>query len=287
MTWGVSVINNSGVAGEHVLRQLICHLVLILGTVFMLGPIVLIVMSSSHDTSTLQLHGLQWVPGNHTLQNYGSLFAFEAGFSGSATVSSMLVNSFIVATGVGLVTTIVSWCAASVLVFFKWRWAGALFWLTFVTLLFPLESRFVNTFPIVVQLGLINTHAGMILPVLPMALATLFFRQYFKSMPVELQEAAMLDGTGPVKFLRDFVLPLSIARASAVFVVAFVIGWNQYLWPTMISTDDSMYTLIRGVRFVGQESGPGMAFAFITMLPPLVLVLLLQKHIFRAFSLFD
>ncbi len=287
MRFDSSANAREGVAGLSRSRQLVCHAILLIGMVFMLGPIVLIATSSTHATATLQLEGLQWLPGSEALNNYSSILSLQSGFFSQATLPSMLFNSLIVAVGVGVLTTIISWSVAAALVFFRWPWAHTVFWITFVTLLFPLESRFVNTFPVIVQLGLIYTHAGIILPVVPVALATLFFRQYFLSLPKELMEASLLDGAGPFRFMRDMILPLSVARAGAVFVIAFIVGWNQYLWPTMISTDDSMYTLVRGIRFVGQESGPGMAFVMISILPPLVLVLLLHKQLYKAFSLFD
>ena len=151
----------------------------------------------------------------------------------------------IVALGVGILTTAFSFLTAYAIVYFKFRFSGFVFWLVLATLLFPLEARFITTFEVTSALGLINTHTGIVLPVLAAALGTFFFRQYFLTLPEELMEAAILDGAGPIRFLKDIVLPVSWARAGAVFVIAFMIGWNQYLWPLMISTDDSLYTLVR------------------------------------------
>ena len=164
--------------------------------------------------------------------------------------------------------------------YFKFKLATGVFWLVLITLLFPLESRFIPTFLVTSELGLINTHIGIILPVLAAALGTFFFRQFFLILPEELLEAALLDGAGPLKFLWDILIPLSFQRAGAIFVVAFMIGWNQYLWPLMISTDDTLYTLVRGIRLIGQGSGPGMAFAILTIIPPFILVLIFQRWFF-------
>jgi len=196
----------------------------------------------------------------------------------------MMKNSLIIATGVACLTTIVSLCAAYGMVYFKLRIANFVFWLTLVTLLLPLESRFITTFLVTDALGLINTHVGMILPVLSVALGTLFFRQLFLSIPNEYLEAAKLDGAGPVRFFVDFIVPMSWKRGGAIFIVTFMIGWNQYLWPLMISTDESRYTLVRGIRLVGEGSGTGMALIVLSILPPLILVIIFQRWFFKALA---
>jgi sn-glycerol 3-phosphate transport system permease protein len=241
-------------------------------------------MSSTHQTQTLQLEGLQWVPGGQGINNYSRVLNFQAGYFDEITPSLMLLNSLIVATGVATLTTAFSFLAAYALVFFNIKFRNTLFWLILATLLFPLESRFINTFQITVSLGLINSYLGIILPVLSAALGTFFFRQYFLTLPKELIEAATLDGAGPFRFLKDIILPLSFSRAGAIFVIAFMVGWNQYLWPLMISTDDSLYTLVRGVRLIGQESGPGMALVIMTMVPPFILLLIFQRWFFQSLS---
>ncbi|MEE9335998.1 MAG: ABC transporter permease subunit [Granulosicoccaceae bacterium] len=250
----------------------------------MLAPIMVIMASSTHFTSTLQQQGLQWLPSNQAIQNYGSIFTYEAGFSDQITPLGMLNNSLIIAISVATLTTVLSLLTAYAIVFFRMPGKQAVFWFVLVTLLFPLESRFVNTFSVTASIGLINTHVGMVLPVLAAALGTFFFRQYFLSLPKELIEAATLDGAGPFRFLKDIVVPLSYSRAGAIFVIAFMIGWNQYLWPLMISTDDTLYTLVRGIRLIGQESGPGMALIVITIMPPLLLLLVFQRWFFKSLS---
>lgn len=265
-------------------RQLYAHAVLIVGVIFMIMPILLIFFSSTHQTSTLRTEGLQLGFGGEMIRNYSSVFLFETGFTERVTPLAMLLNSLIIAFGVAILTTVFSFTSAYAIVFFKMRAASFLFWLILLTLLFPLESRFINTFEVTSSLGLINTHLGIILPTLAAALGTFFFRQYFLMQPKELIEAATLDGAGPWKFMVDIILPLSRARAGIVFVIAFIIGWNQYLWPLMISTDDSLYTLVRGIRLFGQESGPGMALVFITILPPFLLLLIFQRWLFSSLN---
>jgi len=263
-------------------RTIINHIILLFGVFIMLSPILLMIFASSQNTADLRTIGMQFQFGDYFIENYNTVINFETGFTDEVTPMAMLKNSMIIAIGVGFFTTLLSFFAAYAIVFFKFKIANIIFWLVLSTLLFPLEARFIPTFQIASYLGLINTHLGIILPVIAAALGTFFFRQFFLTLPEELMEAALLDGAGSFKFALDILMPLSISRAAAIFIIAFMIGWNQYLWPIMISTDDTLYTLVRGIRFMGQGSGAGMAFAIITITPPLVLVLIFQRWFFRG-----
>ena len=263
-------------------RAIINHIILLFGVFIMLSPILLMIFASSQNTAELRTIGMQFEFGDYFIENYNSVINFETGFTDEVTPMAMLKNSMIIAIGVGFLTTLLSFFAAYAIVFFKFKIANIIFWLVLSTLLFPLEARFIPTFQITSYLGLINTHLGIILPVIAAALGTFFFRQFFLTLPEELMEAALLDGAGSFKFALDILMPLSISRAAAIFIIAFMIGWNQYLWPIMISTDDTLYTLIRGIRYMGQGSGAGMAFAIITITPPLILVLIFQRWFFSG-----
>lgn len=263
-------------------RAIINHIILLFGVFIMLSPILLMIFASSQNTADLRTIGMQFQFGDYFIENYNTVINFETGFTDEVTPMAMLKNSMIIAIGVGFLTTLLSFFAAYAIVFFKFKIANIIFWLVLSTLLFPLEARFIPTFQIASYLGLINTHLGIILPVIAAALGTFFFRQFFLTLPEELMEAALLDGAGSFKFALDILMPLSISRAAAIFIIAFMIGWNQYLWPIMISTDDTLYTLVRGIRFMGQGSGAGMAFAIITITPPLVLVLIFQRWFFSG-----
>lgn len=269
---------------RHLLRSAGNHLILVLGVAFLVLPILVIVVSSTHQTFLLRDTGLQLLPGSQAVRNYTTVWTMQAGFTDQITAMDMMKNSLIIAVGVASMTTVISLCAAYAMVYFHLPLAGFLFWLALATLLLPLESRFITTFLVTEALGLINTHLGMILPTLSVALGTLFFRQLFLGFPNEYLEAAKLDGAGPVRFFVDFIIPLSWKRGGAIFVVTFMVGWNQYLWPLMISTDESHYTLVRGIRLIGQESGPGMALVVLSILPPLILVLIFQRWFFQALA---
>lgn len=266
------------------IRKVSNHVILVVGVTFFVLPILMIVSSSTQQTSLLIGQGLQLIPGTQGIENFTKILTLEAGFTDQITALDMMKNSLIVAVGVATLTTVLSLMASYGIVYFRIPLAGTLFWVTLATLLLPLESRFITTFQITSDLGLINTHAGMILPALTVALGTLFFRQLFLTIPNEYLEAAKLDGAGPVRFFFDFIIPLSWQRGGAIFVVAFMIGWNQYLWPLMISTDENIYTLVRGIRLIGQESGPGMALVVLTILPPLILVIAFQRWFFQALA---
>ena len=266
------------------MRTFTNHFILLVGVLVMIAPILLMFFASTESSANLRADGMQMKFGQHIIENYNTILSYKSGFIDEVTPLAMLINSLIVAVGVALLTTILSFLTAYSVVYFKFKLATGVFWLVLITLLFPLESRFIPTFLVTSELGLINTHIGIILPVLAAALGTFFFRQFFLILPEELLEAALLDGAGPLKFLWDILIPLSFQRAGAIFVVAFMIGWNQYLWPLMISTDDTLYTLVRGIRLIGQGSGPGMAFAIFTIIPPFILVLIFQRWFFSSLS---
>ena len=270
--------------GKSWARRVSDHVILSSGVLFLIGPIVLMLIAATQTSSTIGLNGLGLSTGDAAVDNLVAVLSLKAGFTDQITVLGMLRNSLIVALSLATLTTVFSLCAAYALVYFRLPVAGFLFWLTMTTLLLPLESRFVTTFQVAASLGLVNTLTGLVLPALALALGTLFFRQLFRSFPEEYLEAARLDGAGPWRFFRDFIVPLSWRRGGAIFVVSFMIGWHQYLWPVMLSTGESTYTVVRGIRLIGLESGPGMALAVLTLLPPLVLVVIFQRYFFQSLA---
>lgn len=239
------------------------HILLGLAVLVFCGPVAW-VLSSALMPSAI---GDNW-------QTLSSQLAAEAH---GPELDRMIVITFALAASVSILTTVLSFLAAYVFVFFRGTLLPAGFWLAVLTLYFPVEARMLQTFDVVVQLGLTSSLTGLALPVLQLGLGTLFFRQHFKRLPRELFEAAQLDAAGALRCLLQIALPLSWRAAAAVALIAFITGWNQYLWPLMASVDDQHWTLVRGLERVQAASGAGLLLAAMSLLPPLVLVLLFRR----------
>ncbi|MBW3695817.1 sn-glycerol-3-phosphate ABC transporter permease UgpE [Vibrio sp. T187] len=261
------------------------HLILITGALFMLIPIWLIFASSTHSPNTIVSEGLQWIPGDHFQAIYDEAWNKSLGFSGDVTAKSMIINSMIMGLGFAIGKIIISMMAAFALVYFRLPYATAWFWLIFVTLLLPLEVRIIPSYEVVAGLGMLNSYTGLILPLIASATATFFFRQFFKTIPDELLEAAQLDNAGPFRFLVDILLPLSKTMIAAIFIIMFVVGWNQYLWPIMMTTDEGYNTIVMGIKQVlnniNETSLPRYDYVFamviLAMLPPILVVVIFQR----------
>ncbi|MBB1466291.1 sn-glycerol-3-phosphate ABC transporter permease UgpE [Vibrio sp. SG41-7] len=261
------------------------HLILIAGMLFMLVPIWLIFASSTHNPNTIVSEGLQWLPGDNFTTIYSEAWNKSMGFSGEVTASKMIANSMIMGLGFAIGKIIISMMAAYALVYFRLPYATAWFWLIFVTLLLPLEVRIIPSYEVVAGLGLLNSYTGLILPLIASATATFFFRQFFKTIPDELLEAAQLDNAGPFRYFVDILLPLSKTMIAAIFIIMFVVGWNQYLWPIMMTTDEGYNTIVMGIKQVlnniNETSLPRYDYAFamviLAMLPPVLVVVVFQR----------
>ncbi len=262
--------------------KLIDHLILILGSLAMLLPVLSVFLTTTHAPGTFAREGLTLTFGGHFFSNYAQLLSTPRGFTDSITASVMMLNSVVIGVGFAGLKVLLSLMAAYALHYFRVRFGTAIFWLIFASLLFPLESRFLPTYAVTSHLGLINTVPGVILPLVASGIGTLFFRQFLRTVPDQLAEAARIDGAGPFRFFIDILAPLSAPMAGALFLILFIIGWNQYLWPIMITTDESLYTLVRGMQFVGYRSTEGMALAMLAILPPVILLLLFQRLIIKG-----
>ncbi|MEX3006907.1 ABC transporter permease subunit [Hoeflea sp. TYP-13] len=251
----------------------------------MLLPVLMAFLTSSHDAGTVHSGGLQASFGDQLGANYYNAMLVPGGFTKSVDGMRMLMNSFILGIGFAVGKIVISMLAAYAIVYFRFRFATFAFWAIFTTLLLPLEVRILPSYEIVQGLGLLNTYTGLIVPLIASATGTFFFRQFFKSVPNELIEAARIDGAGPVKFFIDILVPLSKTMIAAIFIIMFVFGWNQYLWPTMMTTDERFFTLVRGISqimqvFIGAqipEYGEAMALAIVAMLPPVIIVVFFQR----------
>ena len=181
------------------------------------------------------------------------------------------------ATGIAILSVVTSLMAAYGLVYFRIKYASFFFWLIFITLLVPLELRIMPSYIVMSKLGLVNSYVGLILPISASAIATFFFRQFYKSIPEELLEAAKLDGTGSWKFFIDFLIPLSKTMIAAVFIFMFVFGYNQYLWPLIMTTTEQYWTVVMGLKTMYGSISDRFAFVIMSMLPPVIIIVFLQR----------
>ncbi len=232
--------------------QISDHVILLLGVFFMVTPVVLAFLTSTHDAITIYKEGIQFTPGGKFFENYQTVLFEAGGFTKEVDGFVMLKNSMILGLGFAIGKIVISMLAAYAIVYFRFPMATLCFWVIFATLLLPLEVRILPSYEIVQSLGMVNTYSGLIVPLIASATGTFFFRQFFMSVPDELLEAARIDGAGPWKFFKDILVPLSQTMIAAIFIIMFVYGWNQYLWPTLITTDESLFTLVRGIKQILQ-----------------------------------
>jgi sn-glycerol 3-phosphate transport system permease protein len=263
---------------ESKYSQFTAHIILILGIIIMIAPIWIIFASSTHDNLTLATKGLQLGLGDNLYHNYNNVIFARGGFSKEITILKLFSNSFIMALGIATLTVITSLLAAYTIVYFKVKLATTYFWLIFLTILVPLEVRILPSHQIVAELNLINTYAGLILPLVASAIATFFFRQFYKTIPEELLEAAKLDGVTSWKFLIDFIIPLSKTMITAIFIFMFVYGYNQYLWPIIATTNEEYWTVIMGMKIIFMRSlVTSFSYIILSIIPPILVIILLQR----------
>ena len=262
------------------------HLILIIGVIFMSLPVWVAFSTSTHTAETILREGLQFWPGSNFIETYREVMFEEAGVMKSVLGITMLKNSLILGIGFAVGKVIISMLAAYAIVYFRFKLATPLFWIIFLTLLLPLEVRIIPSYEIVAGLGLLDTNFGLIVPLIASATGTFYFRQFFKSIPDELLEAARLDGASPWRFFVDMLIPLSKTMIAAILIIMFVVGWNQYLWPLIMTTKEENYTLVIGIKQIYQILSEGgelpqyqKAFALTIMatLPPVLVVLFFQN----------
>lgn len=254
---------------------------LFIATMFL--PLYLAIVAASHQGDVLMHTPIPVLPGISLLQNFKMVLFSGLAATGGKPVLPMLLNSFIMALLIAVGKVIMALFSAFSLVYFQFRFKKMCFALIFLTLMLPVEVRIVPTFQVVASLGWLNSYAGLTLPLMASATATFLFRQFFQSVPGELVEAAKLDGAGPVRFFIDILLPLSKPQMAALFIIMFVYGWNQYLWPLVITTDTKMATIVMGIHYLAgvADQIPQwhyiMTVSLIALLPPCVVVIVLQR----------
>jgi sn-glycerol 3-phosphate transport system permease protein len=259
------------------------HFVLIMGVVVFAFPIYFALIGSTHDAATIATGRMPLLPGTHAIENYRQALTSGSGERvSSPPVRSLMFNSLVMALVIAVGKIAISIISAYAVTFFNFPLRMFFFWMIFVTLMLPVEVRIIPTYKVVTDLGMINTFSGLTIPLIASATATLLFRQVFMTIPDELVEAAKIDGAGPLRFFWQMVLPLSRTNIAALFVILFIYGWNQYLWPLLITTNRSMETVVIGiVKMIGTSDAQTdwnliMATAILAMLPPVAVVVFMQ-----------
>jgi len=260
------------------------HLGLIVGVAFIFFPIWLAFVASTVEQQQIVRPPMPLLPGDHFWENYSR--ALTSGVN--APVAQMLLNSGVMAFGIALGKIAISLLSAFAIVYFRFPGRKVFFWLIFITLMLPVEVRIVPTYEVVANFGMLNSYSGLILPLIASATATFLFRQFFMTVPDELAEAARVDGARPMRFFFDILLPMSRTNIAALFVILFIYGWNQYLWPLLITTDPSMNTIVMGIRQMfpsGDDTADWpviMATSILAMVPPVIVVISMQRLFIRG-----
>jgi len=270
------------------IRRNIAHFILWVGIAIVAFPVYLAFVASTQEASLIANGQMSLLPGGHFLDNYYKTIFIGTSSSTREPVGTMLLNSLIMALAIALGKIAISILSAYAIVYFRFPFRMWFFWLIFMTLMLPVEVRIYPTYKIAADLSLLDSYAGLTLPLIASATATLLFRQFFMTVPDELLEASRIDGAGPFRFFKDTLLPLSRTNMAALFVILFIYGWNQYLWPLLITTRDDMQTIVIGIRKMITTSDAltewpiVMATAVLAMLPPVAVVILMQKLFVRG-----
>ena len=265
------------------LGTLLAHFTLVIGIVLVAFPIYWVFVASTRTIPEILTPPMSLLPGGHFVENYRDALFSGVGQIGGVTAGRMLANTFFVALAIAIGKIVMSILSAYAIVFFRFPLRMVFFWMIFITLMLPVEVRIMPTYKVMVDLGLIDTYAGLTVPLMASATATFLFRQFFMTIPDELIEAARVDGAGPWRFLRDILLPLSTTNIAALFVILFIYGWTQYLWPLLVTNSNEMNTIIIGLKrmivFSDAETQWHivMATTILAMLPPVLVVVLMQR----------
>jgi len=269
---------------RHPILNLVSHVVLALGVLIVAFPLYITFVASTHTAQAIVQTPMPLLPGSHMLENYAQAWNGGGDGAGSkAPVARMMTVSLISALVITVGKIAISLLSAFAIVYFRFPFRQLVFWSIFVTLMLPVEVRIGPTYKVVSDLGMLNSYAGLTIPLIASATATFLFRQFFLTVPDELVEAARIDGAGPLRFFKDVLLPLSTTSIAALFVIQFIYGWNQYLWPLLVTTNEDMYPVVMGIKRMisggdaANEWNIIMATAMLAMIPPALVVILMQK----------
>ena len=262
---------------------ILAHVIMILGVIVVVFPVYLAFVASTHTPQEIAQAPMPLLPGHNFWESYRTALTGGGRTSGSASVVRMMQVSFVITLIITFGKISISLLSAFAVVYFRFPLRNLCFWLIFITLMLPVEVRIGPTYQVVASLGMINTFAGLSVPLIASATATFLFRQFFLTLPDELVEAARVDGAGPLRFFKDILLPLSKTSIAALFVIQFIYGWNQYLWPLIAATSESMYPIVVGIKAMAGNGEAQvdwnvvMATGILAMLPPALVVMLMQK----------
>ncbi|SFT48965.1 sn-glycerol-3-phosphate ABC transporter permease UgpE [Mesorhizobium sp. YR577] len=274
--------------GSSPIRTFIAHAVLILGILIVAFPIYYTFVASTHSLQTILRPPLPLLPGDRFWENYSTALFGGIGRIGGVSVGTLLFNTTVVALAIAIGKIVISILSAYAIVFFRFPFRMTFFWLIFITLMLPVEVRILPTYKVMVDFGLIDTYTGLTLPLMASATATLLFRQFFLTIPGELVEAARVDGAGPWRFFKDILLPLSKTNIAALFVILFIYGWTQYLWPLLVTNRNDMNTIVIALRKMisfadaDTEWHLVMVTCMLAIAPPILVVVLMQRWFVRG-----
>jgi len=275
-------------AGRNRVAEVLLHVALIAGVVVVVAPIWFAFVASTLPGDVLMSRALPLWPGDRLYENYATVLGSGLAEAGVPPLWRMLMNSAVMAVGVAVGKIAISILSAFAISYFRFRFRLAAFWLIFATLMLPIEVRIAPTYQVAANFGLLNTQAGLILPLIASATATFLFRQVFMTIPDELTDAARIDGAGPMQFFWVILAPLSRTNVAALFIILFVYGWNQYLWPLLVITEPNRATIVAGIQRMAQvtDSAPiwnyAMAAAMLALLPPALVIVGMQRLFVRG-----
>lgn len=259
------------------------HLVLLAGLFIVAFPVYVAVIASTHGPNDFMSGVIPMLPGSEAIANFSTMMTSGNSSAGAPPLGPMMFNSLVMALAIAIGKISISILSAFAIVYFRFPFRQLAFWMIFITLMLPVEVRILPTYKVVADLGMLNSYSGLAIPLIASATATFLFRQFFLTVPEELMEAARVDGAGPMKFFRDILLPLSRTNIAALFVILFIYGWNQYLWPLLVTTDTSYYTIVMGIKRMADvaDAHPQwhlvMTTVVLAMLPPVLVVIFMQK----------
>jgi sn-glycerol 3-phosphate transport system permease protein len=270
--------------------DVVSHVVLALGVLVIAFPVYVTLVASTQTSQEIVQAPMSLLPGDNMLETYRVALVGGETSQGAKVppVGRMMWVSLVSALVITIGKIAISLLSAFAFVYFRFPGRSLCFWLVFVTLMLPVEVRIFPTYKVVSDLGMLNTYAGLTIPLIASATATFLFRQFFLTVPDELVEAARIDGAGPLRFFKDVLVPLSSTSIAALFVIQFIYGWNQYLWPLLMTTDESMYPVVMGIKrmFGGGDAANEwnviMATAILAMIPPTLVVLLMQRWFIKG-----